>query len=68
MRAGEQLKMVAAVAPFIDAGIAKTVNLPRNASVSETAQTFIGAWRAGLSGITVYRADAASPGVGTESD
>jgi ribonucleoside-diphosphate reductase alpha chain len=68
MRAGDQLKMVAAVAPFIDAGIAKTVNLPRNASVSETAQTFIGAWRAGLSGITVYRADAASPGVGTESD
>ena len=68
MRAGDQLKMVAAVAPFIDAGIAKTVNLPRNASVSETAQTFTGAWRAGLSGITVYRADAASPGVGTESD
>ena len=68
MRAADQLAMVASVAPFIDAGISKTVNLPRTAPLSETAETFSGAWRAGLSGITVYRADTPSPGAATESD
>jgi ribonucleoside-diphosphate reductase alpha chain len=52
---GAQLAVVAAVAPFIDGGIAKTVQLTAQASPAEVAQAVEQAWRAGLKGVTFFR-------------
>lgn len=49
------LKMVAAVAPYIDAAISKTVNVPAEVPLAETASLYTDAWRFGLKGITIYR-------------
>ncbi|RPH45473.1 MAG: ribonucleoside-diphosphate reductase, adenosylcobalamin-dependent, partial [Burkholderiales bacterium] len=55
MSAQAHLKMVAAVAPYIDAAISKTVNVPAEAPLEETASLYADAWRMGLKGITIYR-------------
>jgi ribonucleoside-diphosphate reductase alpha chain len=55
MRAEDHLLMVAAVAPFIDAAISKTVNVPADTSLADTASLYVDAWRMGLKGITIYR-------------
>jgi ribonucleoside-diphosphate reductase alpha chain len=55
MRAEDHLMMVAAVAPFIDAAISKTVNVPVDTPIEETASLYQKAWRLGLKGITIYR-------------
>jgi ribonucleoside-diphosphate reductase alpha chain len=55
MSAQAHLKMVAAVAPYIDAAISKTVNVPAQAPLEETASLYTDAWRLGLKGITIYR-------------
>ena len=48
------LKMLAAVAPFVDAGISKTVNLPPDTRVDEVEKLFVDAWRLGLKGLTCF--------------
>jgi ribonucleoside-diphosphate reductase alpha chain len=55
MRAEDHLKMVAAVAPFIDAAISKTVNVPAETPLHDTASLYVDAWKLGLKGITIYR-------------
>jgi ribonucleoside-diphosphate reductase alpha chain len=55
MRAEDHLMMVAAVAPFIDAAISKTVNVPVETPIEDTASLYQRAWRLGLKGITIYR-------------
>lgn len=55
--------MLAAVAPWIDAGISKTVNLAPGATVAQTAGLLHRAWRSGIKGLTVFRPDAGRPGV-----
>jgi ribonucleoside-diphosphate reductase alpha chain len=50
-----QLAVVAAVAPFIDGGIAKTVQLSPEATPAQVGDTFVQAWRAGLKGLTFFR-------------
>jgi ribonucleoside-diphosphate reductase alpha chain len=55
MSAQDHLKMVAAVAPYIDAAISKTVNVPAETPLEETASLYTDAWRLGLKGITIYR-------------
>ncbi|MFM1987783.1 MAG: hypothetical protein RJA99_740 [Pseudomonadota bacterium] len=55
MSAQAHLKMVAAVAPFVDAAISKTVNVPADAPRDETASLYLDAWTLGLKGITIYR-------------
>jgi ribonucleoside-diphosphate reductase alpha chain len=55
MRAEDHLKMVAAVAPFIDAAISKTVNVPAETPLQDTASLYVDAWKHGLKGITIYR-------------
>jgi len=55
MRAEDHLLMVAAVAPFIDAAISKTVNVPVETPIEETASLYQQAWKLGLKGITIYR-------------
>jgi ribonucleoside-diphosphate reductase alpha chain len=55
MSAQDHLAMVAAVAPHIDAAISKTVNVPADTPIADTASLYLDAWRMGLKGITIYR-------------
>ena len=47
--------MVAAVAPFIDTSISKTVNVPENYPYEDFEDLYISAWKAGLKGLATYR-------------
>jgi ribonucleoside-diphosphate reductase alpha chain len=47
--------MVAAVAPFVDTSISKTVNVPEDYPYSEFEDLYLTAWRAGLKGLATYR-------------
>ncbi len=49
------LKMQAAVQRHVDAAVAKTINLPSDATPADVRATYLAAWRAGVKGITVYR-------------
>jgi ribonucleoside-diphosphate reductase alpha chain len=53
--ATDHMLMVAAVAPYIDAAISKTVNVPENYPYSDFKNLYMEAWRKGLKGITTYR-------------
>ena len=47
--------MVAAVAPFIDTSISKTVNVPEDYPYAEFEDLYLSAWKAGLKGLATYR-------------
>ncbi len=47
--------MVAAVAPFIDTSISKTVNVPENYPYEDFEDLYISAWKSGLKGLATYR-------------
>ena len=47
--------MVAAVAPFIDTSISKTVNVPEDYPYPEFEGLYLKAWRDGLKGLATYR-------------
>jgi ribonucleoside-diphosphate reductase alpha chain len=47
--------MVAAVAPFIDTSISKTVNVPADYPYKEFEDLYLTAWKAGLKGLATYR-------------
>jgi ribonucleoside-diphosphate reductase alpha chain len=47
--------MVAAVAPYVDGAISKTVNAPASCPRGEFATLYHQAWRLGLKGITGFR-------------
>ena len=47
--------MVAAVAPYIDTSISKTVNVPEDYPYSEFEDLYLTAWKAGLKGLATYR-------------
>lgn len=49
------LKMQAAVQHHVDAAVAKTINLPADATPADVRAIYLAAWRAGVKGITVYR-------------
>ncbi len=55
MSATEHLEMVAAVAPYIDTAISKTVNVPEDYPFGDFEDLYLNAWRRGLKGITTYR-------------
>ncbi|RXZ44119.1 adenosylcobalamin-dependent ribonucleoside-diphosphate reductase [Crenobacter cavernae] len=55
MSALDHMKMAAAVAPFIDTAISKTVNVPADYPFDEFEHLYLEAWHAGLKGITTYR-------------
>ncbi len=48
-------EMVAAVAPFIDTSISKTVNVPEDYPYSEFEHLYLKAWKSGLKGLATYR-------------
>ncbi|HUP98743.1 MAG TPA: adenosylcobalamin-dependent ribonucleoside-diphosphate reductase [Usitatibacter sp.] len=47
--------MVAAVAPFIDTSISKTVNVPEDYPYSDFEGLYMKAWKSGLKGLATYR-------------
>jgi ribonucleoside-diphosphate reductase alpha chain len=47
--------MVAAVAPFVDTSISKTVNVPADYPYSDFEDLYLTAWKAGLKGLATYR-------------
>jgi len=48
-------KMVAAVAPYVDTSISKTVNVPADYPYSEFEDLYMVAWKSGLKGLATYR-------------
>lgn len=63
MDVAAQLAMVVAVSPFIDAGIAKTVNVVADHPYSDFQDVYYKAWQNGLKGLTTYRPNAVMPPV-----
>ncbi len=55
MPALDHMRMAAAVAPFVDAAISKTVNVPEDYPFEDFQDLYLEAWKAGLKGITTYR-------------
>ncbi len=48
-------QMVAAVAPFVDTSISKTVNVPEDYPYEEFQDLYFLAWKSGLKGLATYR-------------
>ncbi|MDX8385517.1 MAG: LAGLIDADG family homing endonuclease [Gallionella sp.] len=51
----DHMKMVAAVAPYIDTSISKTVNVPADYPYEDFKHLYTEAWKAGLKGLATYR-------------
>jgi ribonucleoside-diphosphate reductase alpha chain len=51
----DHMRMVAAVQPFIDSAISKTVNVPADCPFDAFKDLYLEAWRAGLKGLATYR-------------
>jgi len=48
-------QMVAAVAPYVDTSISKTVNVPEDYPYGEFQDLYFEAWKSGLKGLATYR-------------
>jgi ribonucleoside-diphosphate reductase alpha chain len=48
-------QMVAAVAPYVDTSISKTVNVPADYPYAEFEDLYMVAWKSGLKGLATYR-------------
>jgi len=48
-------RMVAAVAPFVDTSISKTVNVPADYPYADFEDLYMVAWKSGLKGLATYR-------------
>ncbi|MEO7030992.1 MAG: adenosylcobalamin-dependent ribonucleoside-diphosphate reductase [Herbaspirillum sp.] len=53
--ATNHMLMMTAVAPYVDAAISKTVNVPEDYPYEDFSDLYMQAWRRGLKGITTYR-------------
>jgi ribonucleoside-diphosphate reductase alpha chain len=53
--AGAHEQMVAAVAPFIDTSISKTVNVPEDYPYEDFQDLYFAAWKSDLKGLATYR-------------
>ena len=58
MSAHSHAAMVAAVAPYIDTAISKTVNVPADYPYQDFQDLYLQAWRSGLKGLATYRPNA----------
>jgi ribonucleoside-diphosphate reductase alpha chain len=56
--AKDHMRMQAAVQPYVDAGISKTVNVPADYPFAQFQSLYRDAWHAGLKGITTFRPNA----------
>ena len=59
----ERVRVQAALQQWIDASISSTVNLPKEATIEQVEDIYLGAWKNGLKGITVYRSGCKREGV-----
>lgn len=48
---------------WIDASISSTINLPHETTIEDIERIYLEAWKAGLKGITIYRAGCAREGI-----
>jgi ribonucleoside-diphosphate reductase alpha chain len=55
MSAQAHEEMVAAVAPFVDTAISKTVNVPEDYPYADFQDLYLQAWKSGLKGLATYR-------------
>ena len=53
--ARDHLAMVAAVAPYVDAAVSKTVNVPEDYPFADFHDLYMLAWRWGVKGVATYR-------------
>ena len=60
MSALDHMRMSAAVQPFVDTAISKTVNVPADYPFAEFKDLYLEAWKSGLKGLTTYRPNASS--------
>jgi ribonucleoside-diphosphate reductase alpha chain len=51
----DHMRMVAAVAPYVDSAVSKTVNVAENYPYADFKDLYLEAWRSALKGITTYR-------------
>ena len=51
----DHMRMVAAVSPFVDSAISKTVNVPEDYPYDDFKGLYFEAWASGLKGLTTYR-------------
>jgi ribonucleoside-diphosphate reductase alpha chain len=51
----DHMRMLAAVQPFVDASISKTVNVPADYPFEAFEDLYLEAWRGGLKGLATYR-------------
>lgn len=58
MSAQAHAAMVAAVAPFVDSAISKTVNVPGDYPYADFQDLYLQAWKSGLKGLATYRPNA----------
>ncbi|MFP5462890.1 MAG: adenosylcobalamin-dependent ribonucleoside-diphosphate reductase [Gammaproteobacteria bacterium] len=54
----DHMRMSAAVQPYVDSAISKTVNVAEDYPYEEFKALYLEAWKAGLKGITTYRPNA----------
>lgn len=55
MSVDDHLRVLSRVAPFIDASISKTVNVPEDYAFDDFQKVYMDAWKLGLKGLTTYR-------------
>lgn len=55
LNAGDHLAVQAAVQPYVDTSISKTVNVPVDYPFADFRELYLKAWRLGLKGCTTYR-------------
>ncbi|MEX3964762.1 adenosylcobalamin-dependent ribonucleoside-diphosphate reductase [Paraburkholderia sp. EG286B] len=55
MSAQEHVAMMAAVQPYVDTSISKTVNVPADYPFEDFENLYLDAWRRGLKGLATYR-------------
>jgi ribonucleoside-diphosphate reductase alpha chain len=63
MSAQDHLGMMAAVQPYVDGAISKTVNVPADYPFDDFKDLYTEAWRAGLKGLATYRPNAVTGSV-----
>ena len=54
----DHMRMVAAVSPFVDSAISKTVNVPEDYPYEQFQDLYLESWKSGLKGITTHRPNA----------
>ncbi|MFT3931093.1 MAG: adenosylcobalamin-dependent ribonucleoside-diphosphate reductase [Spongiibacteraceae bacterium] len=59
----DHLLMAAQLAPYIDAGISKTINVPAGYPFGQFKDLYFQAWQLGLKGVTAFRANEKSAAV-----